>query len=230
MTKYSMRKILVSFICSLALFTASAQNDQMRIEGTILSISHKRPLKDELIIFRSTKSFIKYEAFSGEDGKFSTQLPVGDRYRVYIMGAQDSAASSVISIPEKINSSNPFLLQLQFEPVKVFILRDVNFEFDKAELTADSYKALGDLTSYLERKATLKVEIGGHTDNIGRESKNRELSTARAKAVADYLFSKGIPKKRLSAQGYGSREPIADNSTESGREQNRRIEVKILNL
>jgi outer membrane protein OmpA-like peptidoglycan-associated protein len=222
-----MRKLLLLFICSLSLFITSAQNE-MRIEGTILSISHKRPLKDELIIFRSTKTLNKYEAFSDENGKFSTQVPLGDRYRVYIMAAQDSAATSVINLPEKSSSSNPFLIQLQFEPAKVFILRDVSFEFDKAELTPDSYIALDDLLTYLERKAALKVEIGGHTDNIGRESKNHELSVLRAKAVAEYLISKGIAKKRISSNGYGSRQPIADNNTEAGREQNRRTEVKIL--
>ena len=202
----------------------------MQVDGSIVSISKKSPLKDELVIFRSTKTLNRYEVFSDENGKFSIQLPAGDKYRIYVMGAQDSAAASVIEIPENLNSKNPFFVHLQYEPVKVFILRDVDFEYGKEDINPDSYKALDELDKYLERKEKLKIEIGVHTDNIGRESKNHELSEARAKAVVKYLISKGIEKKRLSSNGYGSRQPVADNTTEEGREQNRRTEVKILNL
>lgn len=230
-----MRKSFLSLIGSLLIFTVFAKQHadsrkEMQVEGSIVSISHKSPLKDELIIFKSTKTLNKYEVFSDESGKFSVLLPVGDKYRIYVLGAQDSTAASVIDIPENLNSKNPFFVSLEFEPVKVFILRDVEFDYAKADINPESYKALDDLVKYLERKIKLKIEIGLHTDNIGRESKNHELSVARAKAVVEYLISKGIEKKRLSSNGYGSHQPVADNTTEEGRGQNRRTEVKILNL
>ena len=74
---------------------------------------------------------------------------------------------------------------------------------------------------------TLEVEIQGYTDNIGTEEFNQELSLKRANTVLNYLVAKGISAKRLTATGYGGNNPVADNSKESGRSLNRRIEFKI---
>ena len=81
---------------------------------------------------------------------------------------------------------------------------------------------------YLQRKSDDKIEIGGHTDNIGAESRNKILSLERAKSIVSYLVAKGIGNERLTAKGYGSMEPIEENKTEDGRQKNRRTEVKIL--
>jgi outer membrane protein OmpA-like peptidoglycan-associated protein len=75
---------------------------------------------------------------------------------------------------------------------------------------------------------TLKIEISGHTDNVGDAEYNQRLSVARAKAVVDYLISKGIDSSRLSYVGYGFSKPIAPNDTEEGRRLNRRSEFKII--
>ena len=83
------------------------------------------------------------------------------------------------------------------------------------------------LGKYLSENANTVIEISGHTDNIGDKEHNQELSTARAKAVADYLVSKGIEVKRITYKGYGSTRPIASNDTEEGKAQNRRVEIKI---
>lgn len=76
----------------------------------------------------------------------------------------------------------------------------------------------------------LKVEIGGHTDNVGDDSSNQVLSDNRAKAVRDWLIENGIAADRLTHKGYGETEPIASNDTEEGRAQNRRTELKIIGL
>ena len=73
----------------------------------------------------------------------------------------------------------------------------------------------------------LKVEIGGHTDNVGSTTMNNKLSQARAEAVVNYLASKGIAKPRMTSKGYGPAEPIATNNSSEGRQQNRRVEFKI---
>jgi outer membrane protein OmpA-like peptidoglycan-associated protein len=73
-----------------------------------------------------------------------------------------------------------------------------------------------------------KVEIGGHTDNVGNDADNQKLSENRAKSVVDYLINKGVARENLSYQGYGESTPISDNSTEIGRAKNRRTEFKIL--
>ncbi len=86
---------------------------------------------------------------------------------------------------------------------------------------------LDKLIDYLNKNKNTTIEIFGHTDNTGAEEKNKILSAARAKAVADYLISKGIEKSRTSYKGYGSTMPIAKNDTEEGRQKNRRVEFVI---
>ena len=74
----------------------------------------------------------------------------------------------------------------------------------------------------------LKIEISGHTDNIGSNEYNKKLSKDRAKAVVDYLIVQGIDEGRLTYAGYGESQPISDNDTEVGRQENRRTEFKVL--
>jgi len=78
--------------------------------------------------------------------------------------------------------------------------------------------------------ATIKVQINGHTDNTGTETRNNQLSIDRAKSVAGYLISKGIDAKRLTWKGFGASKPIADNNTEEGKALNRRTEFVIMGL
>jgi outer membrane protein OmpA-like peptidoglycan-associated protein len=87
---------------------------------------------------------------------------------------------------------------------------------------------LNKLYKFLVDNAGLKIEISGHTDNVGTEQYNVELSEKRARSVYNYLIDKGIDPKRLSYEGYGESDPIATNETEEGRAKNRRTEIKIL--
>jgi len=79
----------------------------------------------------------------------------------------------------------------------------------------------------MKNNKSIKIEIGGHTDNTGTVKHNLVLSKNRAKSVFEYLIDKGINKKRLSFKGYGSKIPIADNKTKKGKALNRRTEIKI---
>lgn len=106
-------------------------------------------------------------------------------------------------------------------------LKNLSFETNKSEILSSSFNELDKLVSYLQSHKTITIELTGHTDNIGKEEDNQKLSEARAKAVEDYLISKGIPKERISYKGFGSTKPITTNDTEEGRQQNRRVEFKI---
>ncbi len=110
---------------------------------------------------------------------------------------------------------------------KNWILTGVNFQFNKSSLLPEAYPILDHAVSVLKENPDLKVEIGGHTDNIGAEKFNQKLSLARAETVRDYLVSKGINKNRLTVIGFGESNPISDNSTETGRAKNRRVEFKV---
>ena len=123
---------------------------------------------------------------------------------------------------------NPFKVDIQFLPAKSFVLEDCNFETGKADLEEDSYKVLDELVAYLNRKDDERIELQGHTDNVGSAKSNLILSEARANTVRTYLLAKGIDPNRVTAKGYGLTVPVSSNKTEEGRAQNRRTEVKIL--
>lgn len=211
--------------------TAANIPKDAKIDGSIVDMRTKTPQNNELIIFKSNKNGNEYQAISNETGKFTTRLPAGDKYEIFIMGFKDSSSYTILDIPAlKANAfyTNPFTVNIEFDPPKTFVLDNVEFDFGKANLRPESYKTLDELAEYLQRRSTEKIELGGYTDNIGNEAKNRALSLERAKAIVSYLVAKGITEDRLTAKGYGSQSPIEDNSTEAGRQKNRRTEVKIL--
>src|SRR5450755_593015 len=233
-----MKHFLLFFLfCNFSLLanaqTAPALNlsKAAKVDGSIVDMNTKQPKNNELVVFRSQKNNNEYQAISDSTGKFSTRLPAGDKYDIYIMGFKDSSSYNVLDIPALGPNSyykNPFTVNLQFDPPKIFVLDDVEFDFGKSTLRPASYNTLDDLVDYLKRKPNERIEIGGHTDNIGSDEKNLVLSLERAKSIVAYLIAKGISNDRLVAKGYGAEEPIEDNSTEEGRQKNRRTEVKIL--
>lgn len=107
-------------------------------------------------------------------------------------------------------------------------LKGVTFLFGKAELTENSKKILNEVATAMKEITDGKVEVQGHTDNIGGSDVNLKVSQARAQSVADYLMEQGVDEKRLSWKGYGDSQSVADNKTSAGRAQNRRVELKWL--
>jgi outer membrane protein OmpA-like peptidoglycan-associated protein len=114
------------------------------------------------------------------------------------------------------------------KPKRVIVLQGANFGFDSAELTPEARATLDEQAAILERESDVRVEIEGHTDSTGPEDYNKGLSERRAKAVEEYLISKGVPADRLDPVGYGPSSPIASNATREGRAANRRVELKVL--
>lgn len=111
------------------------------------------------------------------------------------------------------------------EPPK-FVLNDVNFEFDKSNLTPAAQSILGDVASFLTGHPTVRYEINGHTDSRGSDNYNQALSERRANSVLNYLESRGIPRNQLDVNAYGETRPIASNETDAGRAENRRVVLK----
>ncbi len=108
------------------------------------------------------------------------------------------------------------------------VLRNIYFDFGKASFKDASYNELNKLERMLKQNTNMKIEIAGHTDNIGSKNFNKNLSQKRANAVRDFLVSKGIDTRRIMAMGYGSEKPLASNDDEEeGRELNRRVEFRV---
>jgi OOP family OmpA-OmpF porin len=104
-------------------------------------------------------------------------------------------------------------------------LYGITFEFNKATLRPESESTLQRVVGALQGRAALNVEVQGHTDNVGDDAYNMQLSQARADAVRTWLASHGIAPARMTARGYGRNQPVADNATDGGRAKNRRVEL-----
>jgi OOP family OmpA-OmpF porin len=138
----------------------------------------------------------------------------------------DTLKPIVVTHPTIDTSGNSLAMETALE--KSLVLKNVLFETGKAVLLPQSFPELDQLTEYLKNNPPLKVEITGHTDNVGNETVNTKLSEQRAKAVCDYLISKSIDPGRMTHKGLGSSMPIIPNDSEEGRKQNRRVEFKFL--
>ena len=110
----------------------------------------------------------------------------------------------------------------------VISLPDVNFELNSAKLTESSIATLDGAAETLNKFTDINAEVAGHTDSTGADSYNMNLSDKRARSVKDYLISKGVSAARLSSKGFGEAQPIADNSTKSGRAMNRRVDLNVV--
>ena len=110
------------------------------------------------------------------------------------------------------------------------VLKNIYFETGKAVLTPESNSELDKVVTFMKDNSDIKVEISGHTDNVGAQVANQKLSENRAKSVVTYLIQHGIPQEKLVYKGYGSAQPIAPNTTVGGKKLNRRVEFKILSV
>ena len=158
--------------------------------------------KGEEIFFRNDKTGRQFTGKSNASGKFGLSLPTGSTYTIRVKGLMDTTKYGVIELPaapEGVEYTEPFRVNIKFEPARRYTLDRVYFDFGKATLRTDSYPALNELLSYLNNKEEVRIEISGHTDNIGKDADNLRLSQQRAEAIRDYLIKKGINATRLVA-------------------------------
>lgn len=104
---------------------------------------------------------------------------------------------------------------------------NITFPTNQSSIKADFYPVLDAVADVLKEYNKTTISISGHTDNVGRDDYNMQLSQDRASSVAKYLVNRGVADSRIQASGFGKSQPIADNSTEDGRAQNRRVEIRI---
>ena len=106
----------------------------------------------------------------------------------------------------------------------------ITFDFGKSSLKPEFYGALNGVASTLKEYNQTMVEVTGHTDSVGSDAFNQKLSEERAGSVAQYLTAQGVQRERMETLGAGKRYPIADNATDAGRAQNRRVEIRLIPL
>ncbi|WP_207495979.1 OmpA family protein [Aridibaculum aurantiacum] len=165
-----------------------------------------------------------------ETGHYFITLPVGKDYTFTVNRKGYLFFSELYPL-----SGNPpdstYRKDIPLQPVELnasVVLKNILFETNSAKLEPISMIEINKLLQLMNENPTLKVQINGYTDNVGKPADNLKLSEARAKSVVDYLVSKGIDAKRLSYKGFGETKPVADNTTEAGRARNRRTEFVII--
>ncbi len=187
------------------------------------------PARFELIDLKTGK--ITVQSYADEvTGQYFVCLPINKDYALNVSHDGYLFYSENFTLTEG-TITKPFEKNVAMNKIKVgesVVLKNVFFETAKFDLKEKSRVELDKLVAFLNKNANLKIELGGHTDNVGDKKMNQILSENRAKAVFDYLVKNGIGKERITTKGYGDTMPIADNNTDEGRSENRRTEFKVI--
>ena len=164
------------------------------------------------------------------NGDYLLCLPAGKDYALNVSKEGYLFHSENFSL-KNFSGYEPYRLDVQLQklrPGATIVLNNVFFETNKWELKPESMIELDRLATLLKNNPEKKIEIGGHTDNVGSEEANLTLSDNRAQSVVSYLVKKGIANDRLTSKGYGESVPIATNDTDEGRSKNRRTEFRVI--
>ena len=201
------------------------------LEGFILDELTLQPVQATIEITDNSKSELlaSFESNS-TSGSYLITLKPGINYGITVSCPEYMFHSENFNIPDDAEArkiKKDILMKKMEVGVKI-VLNNIFFDFNKATLRQESVAELDRVARLMNETPSLKIEISGHTDNIGSAGYNQKLSKERAKAVVDYLVRNDISPDRLKYEGYGMDQPIADNSTEEGRQQNRRTEFKVL--
>jgi flagellar motor protein MotB len=203
------------------------------ISGTITDSQNGWPLRANfsLVDIDSKQTVMTNQASS--EGDFFLCIPTNRNYAFFASTPGYLFYSEHFSLAGIHSADKPFRKDIELKPIKVgetMVMRNVFFETASYELKSESVIELSMLINLLSINPNLRIEIGGHTDDIGNEAYNLSLSENRAKAVANFLTENGIDSKRIASKGYGLSKPIGDNSTEEGRATNRRTEIRVLGI
>jgi outer membrane protein OmpA-like peptidoglycan-associated protein len=201
------------------------------VKGIVEDAVTKQPLESAVEIIDLQKNTPVYQDYSSaEQGDFLATLTTGKNYGLNISRDGYLFYSANFSLVGHENN-NPFNLLALLQPIEIgnkVILNNIFFDTNKFIIKDESKPELQKLIGFLALNKGVKIEVSGHTDNVGTDQSNQVLSENRAKAVCLFLISNGIDATRLSFKGYGDTQPVATNDTDEGRAKNRRTEFKII--
>ena len=185
----------------------------------------KTPIAGIVIKLTDPKGKTYFTAETDAKGYGEVLVPAGQTYTVVYLslGRRKIAAKLPVSDKPRLTMRLTLRYNRWVPPEVPLVLEGVQFSSGKAALREASYEKPDRVVEYLKHKKSARIEISGHTDNVGNARRNKALSRRRAQACRQYLLSKGIDDERVRAVGYGKERPIASNDTEEGRQKNRRI-------
>ncbi len=201
------------------------------VKGFVRDATSHEPLKSTIEVISIEKDSLISQTFSDTvNGKYVLILPEKKQYALiarcpgYMLKSIHVTNQEIENLEGKVFN---FYLE-KIEKGKTATLNNIFFDFNSAKLKPESKSELEKVRLWLQENPNVKIEIAGHTDNIGSSEYNLELSRKRAESVKIYLINRQIPEYRLVSKGYGASQPIAPNSTPEGQKTNRRIEFRIL--
>jgi outer membrane protein OmpA-like peptidoglycan-associated protein/tetratricopeptide (TPR) repeat protein len=200
------------------------------VKGRVFDRKTNKGLPSSVILTDLSSREVISKLQTDETGNYLITLPKGKDYafnvnrRGYLFYSENFAL-------DKETGDSAWQIDIPLQPIEVnaaIVLKNIFFESNKYELKRESEAELNEVVQLLKENPTLRIQINGHTDNSGKAAENQALSENRAKAVTNYLTSKGIVAARLSSKGFGNTQPVADNATPEGRAQNRRTELSVI--
>lgn len=202
----------------------------------IVDKESNKPIEGIVISLQSADGEKFYTGETDEAGYGEVLVPVNHEYELVYLSLGRRTVSAKVKVTNEPDQDIKLTLRYKPRGTKPadakgpsgFVLDGVEFDTGKATIRPESFSRLDSVLEYLLHKKSAKVEISGHTDNVGKPETNKALSLKRAQACRDYLVSKGVEASRIEASGYGDEQPVAPNDSPENRQKNRRIEAKEL--
>ncbi len=201
------------------------------VTGIIYDNETQAPLEATIVIIDNVRAeTLTVLTSNAATGKYLISLPAGKNYGIAVIAPGYAFHSENFIVEESMGyrEIRKDIGLNRYKAGTTIVLRNIFFDFDKATLRPESKTELERVYELLKSNPRMKVRIAGHTDSRGSDEYNQRLSEARAKSVYEYLVSRGISADRLSYIGYGESRPIDTNDTDEGRQNNRRVELEVL--
>jgi outer membrane protein OmpA-like peptidoglycan-associated protein len=200
-------------------------------QGRVFDAITKKPLQADVQLYDlKTDELVQAVLSDPESGEYTVVLNEGHQYGMYAVADKYLMKSLNFDYSDK-RSFDPMTLDIYLEPVRAgraIVLNNLFFDTKEYALKPTSRTELNRLIKFMSQYPDVQVEISGHTDDVGTDDDNMVLSKNRAKSVYNYLVEHGVKAERLRFRGYGESKPLVANDTDEHRQQNRRIEFRIL--
>ncbi|MBA2329529.1 MAG: OmpA family protein [Flavisolibacter sp.] len=200
------------------------------VKGQVYDIKTKAGIPSSVELIDLSNKQVISKVQTDETGNYLITLPVGKDY-AFNVNRKGYLFYSDNYFLKSESPDSTYRKDIPLQPIEVnaaVVLKNIFFDVNKFDLKSESQAELDKIVQLLQENNTIKIQIEGHTDDVGKDQDNLKLSENRAKAVVAYLAQNGISPSRLTAKGFGESKPIADNSTELGKAKNRRTELKVI--
>ncbi|MBK9334158.1 MAG: OmpA family protein [Ignavibacteria bacterium] len=201
------------------------------VYGKVINSKNSQPL-DATISYNSLSDNVEAGTAKSNsfDGNYKIILPYGKKYSFQASNSGYYSISNYLDLSE-ISEYKEMNIDIEMRPIEIgetIRLNNIFFDFNESTLRSESYMELDRVVKLLNENPNIEIELSGHTDNVGSDEYNNNLSLNRASSVAEYIIMKGVNTQRIISKGFGKQSPVASNDSEEGRQLNRRVEFTIL--